>query len=89
MTLLERMRREAFAECTLAEEVEAELVRLSNENAFLREALIAARDAMAAFGRQAGWLPSQQAYSCTMTQAEKELTDAVASLDRILAEDQL
>lgn len=54
-------------------------------DSLFREALVAARDAMAAFGKQAGWLPQQQGYSCTMTQAEKDLADAVASVDAILA----
>jgi hypothetical protein len=51
----------------------------------LREALSAARDALAAFGKQAGWLPGQQAYSATMTDAEMKLAQAVVDIDQILA----
>jgi hypothetical protein len=52
----------------------------------LREALIAARDTLAAFGKQAGWIPQQQGYSATMTEGEQQLARAVADIDAILAQ---
>jgi hypothetical protein len=55
-------------------------------NQTLRAALAASRDAMAAFGRQAGWLPEQGGYSTRMTEPEKQLADAVASIDLLLAD---
>lgn len=53
----------------------------------LREALVAARDALAAFSKQAGWLPEQQGYSATMTDAERKLSQAVSDIDAILGAD--
>jgi hypothetical protein len=52
----------------------------------LRVALLAARDALAAFGKQAGWVPQQHGYSATMTEAEMQLARAVADINTILAQ---
>jgi Zn ribbon nucleic-acid-binding protein len=50
------------------------------------EALAAARDVLAAEAKAAGWLPQQQAYSCTMTDSERRMAGAVASIDNIVRE---
>jgi hypothetical protein len=48
------------------------------------EALVAARDALAAFGDEAGWLPEQGAYASAFTPAEYKVAQAVASCDEII-----
>lgn len=45
----------------------------------------ASRDALAAFQKQAGWLPQQQAYSTKMTEAEFQIAKAVQDLTAALA----
>lgn len=45
----------------------------------------ASRDALAAFQKQAGWLPQQQAYSTKMTEAELQIAKAVQDLTAALA----
>jgi hypothetical protein len=54
------------------------------EPPFWLEALMAARNVLAAFAKDAGWLPEQRAYSTTMTEGERKLAQAVADLDRII-----
>jgi len=55
------------------------------KQALLRDALEAARDMLAAFQKQAGWLPEQGGYSTRMTPSEMQLAHAVADIDSILA----
>jgi len=54
------------------------------EREALREALAAARDTLAAFAKQAGYLPEQGAYSTRMTEGERRLAEAVACIDALL-----
>lgn len=56
--------------------------------ATLLDALVAARDVLATFAKQVGWLPDQHGYSTRMTDSEMQLARAVADLDRIIAEHQ-
>lgn len=67
-----------------AQVAEAKLAELTATVETLRHALAASRDVLAAFGKQAGWLPEQQAYSTRMTEGEQRLAEAVADIDRIL-----
>ncbi len=50
----------------------------------LRAGLEASRDVLVAFAKQAGYLPAQQAYSTTATDAERALWHAVEDIDSIL-----
>lgn len=69
----------------LAREASVRMEALRARIELLTEALVAARDTLAAFGKQAGWLPEQGGYSTTMTEAEYRLSEAVRSIDALLA----
>jgi hypothetical protein len=56
----------------------------SNE-AYLLEVIASARDYISSEQKAMGYLPMQQAYSTTMTDAEKRAAKVVADLDEILA----
>lgn len=48
------------------------------------DALIAARDVLAAFTKQVAWLPEQGGYSTRMTDAEMKVAQAIGDLTRII-----
>lgn len=50
------------------------------------QCLKAARDTLAAFGMQAGVVKGQDGYSVTMTTEERQLAEAVADIDRLIAD---
>ena len=62
-----------------------ELLRLSRVEQALRSALEAARDALAAFGKQAGYVKEQGGYSTKMTEAEFQLARTVSDIDTLLS----
>jgi hypothetical protein len=51
----------------------------------LLHALTAARDVLAGYQKQAGYLPEQGGYSTRMTDAERNIARAVSDLDTIIA----
>lgn len=57
---------------------------LSPREAFLREALVAARDVIAAFQLQASRVPG--GHSPTMTEAERQAAQALTDIDAVLAQ---
>jgi hypothetical protein len=67
-------------------EAHGEASPLAPSDSPLRVALLAARDALAAFGKQAGWVPQQHGYPATMTEAEMQLARAVADINTILVQ---
>lgn len=69
----------------LLRDFSAELTRLGAERDHYLETLAATRDVLVVFGKQAGWLPEQQAYSTRMTESERELADAVTAIDAVLS----
>jgi hypothetical protein len=66
---------------------DAELETVKGGRQRMREVLTASRDVLAAFQKQAGYLPAQQAYSTRMTQGEMDLSGAVAAITNILSEE--
>lgn len=69
------------AEQLAKEKIEA----AESENKRLREALVAARDVIAALQKQLGVVPGQNGYSATMTAGEIQAAKAVQDLDEIIA----
>jgi hypothetical protein len=68
----------------IARAVLAERAACAANEQYLLEVILAARDGLAAFVTQTGYLPEQRGYAATMTQAEKQASDLVRHLDGIL-----
>lgn len=56
--------------------------------AWLREGLLAARDALVSVQHLAGQLPYQDGYSATMTPAELQLSKIISQIDKLLLKDE-
>lgn len=59
-----------------------------SRGAWLREGLLAARDALVPIQHEAGRLPYQDGYSATMTPVELQLSKIVAQIDKLLLKDE-
>lgn len=59
---------------------------MSKFNAHALQCLKAARDTLAAFGVQAGVVNGQDGYSATVTTEEQQVAQAVADIDRLIAD---